>query len=82
MAGWLLPRHAWQASCHGDGRGWTSSAAHRSPVSGNGRAGRLFRLAVALPVPVFAVLAGREWFAEPGAAPGPVLDDILRSRAG
>ena len=29
-----------------------------------------------------ALLAGREWFAEPGAAPGPVLDDILRSRSG
>jgi len=57
-------------------------AAHRSPVYGKGRAARLFRLAIALPVPVFALLAGREWYAEPGAAPGPVLDDILRSRAG
>jgi LmbE family N-acetylglucosaminyl deacetylase len=57
-------------------------AAHRTPVYAKGRASRLFRLAVAFPVPVFALLAGREWFAEPGAAPGPVLDDILRSRAG
>jgi LmbE family N-acetylglucosaminyl deacetylase len=57
-------------------------AAHRSPANGTSRAGRLFRLAVAVPVPVFALLAGREWYAEPGAAPGPVLDDILRSRAG
>jgi LmbE family N-acetylglucosaminyl deacetylase len=57
-------------------------AAHRSPANGKGRASRLFRLAVALPVPVFALLAGREWYTEPGAAPGPVLDDILRSRAG
>jgi LmbE family N-acetylglucosaminyl deacetylase len=64
------------------GRKQAALAAHRSPVSGKGRAGRLFRLAVALPVPVFALLAGREWYAEPGAAPGPVLDDILRSRAG
>jgi LmbE family N-acetylglucosaminyl deacetylase len=57
-------------------------AAHRTPVYGKGRASRLFRLGVALPVPVFALLAGREWFAEPGAAPGQVLGDILRSRAG
>ncbi len=57
-------------------------AAHRTPVYARGRASRLFRLAVALPVPLFALLAGREWFAEPGAAPGPVLDDILRSRSG
>jgi LmbE family N-acetylglucosaminyl deacetylase len=64
------------------GRKQAALAAHRSPVSGKSRAGRLFRLAVALPVPVFALLAGREWYAEPGAAPGPVLDDILRSRAG
>jgi LmbE family N-acetylglucosaminyl deacetylase len=57
-------------------------AAHRSAIYGRGRANRVFRLAVALPVPVFGLLAGREWFAEPGAAPGPVLDDILRSRPG
>lgn len=57
-------------------------AAHRTPVYARGRASRLFRLGVALPVPVFALLAGREWFAEPGAAPGQVLDDILRSRTG
>lgn len=57
-------------------------AAHRSPLSRNGRAARLFRLAIALPVPVYALVAGREWFTEPGAAPGPVLDDIFRSRAG
>ena len=57
-------------------------AAHRSAIYGRGRANRLLRLAVALPVPVFGLLAGREWFAEPGAAPGPVLDDVLRSRSG
>jgi LmbE family N-acetylglucosaminyl deacetylase len=56
-------------------------AAHRSPMRGQGRMSRLFRLAVALPSPVFALLAGREWFAEPAAAPGPVLDDIFRSRS-
>ncbi len=57
-------------------------AAHRTPVNGKGRASRLFRLAAALPVPVFALLAGREWFTEPAAAAGPVLDDVLLSRGG
>jgi LmbE family N-acetylglucosaminyl deacetylase len=57
-------------------------AAHRSPVSGQGRLSRLFRLAVSLPSPVFGLFAGREWFTEPAAAPGTVLDDILRSRSG
>jgi LmbE family N-acetylglucosaminyl deacetylase len=55
-------------------------AAHLTPVQGKARSARLFRLAVALPVPVFALFAGREWFTEPGAAPGPVRDDILRTR--
>jgi LmbE family N-acetylglucosaminyl deacetylase len=57
-------------------------AAHHSPLNGTGRSARLFRLAIALPAPVFAVLAGREWFTEPAAAPGPVFDDIFRSRSG
>lgn len=55
-------------------------AAHLTPVQGKARSARLFRLAVALPVPVFARLAGREWFTEPGAAPGPVSDDVLKPR--
>jgi LmbE family N-acetylglucosaminyl deacetylase len=45
-------------------------AVHRTPLNGNGRSARLFRLAVTLPTPVFGVIAGREWFAESGAAPG------------
>ena len=56
-------------------------AAHRTPVHGKGRSARLFRLAVALPAPVFGLFAGREWFTEPGIGPGPVLSDVLRSRA-
>jgi LmbE family N-acetylglucosaminyl deacetylase len=56
-------------------------AAHWTPAHGKGRSARLFRLAVALPAPVFGLFAGREWFAEPGAGPGPVLSDVLRSRA-
>jgi LmbE family N-acetylglucosaminyl deacetylase len=55
-------------------------AAHVTPVNGKGRMSRLFRLAVTLPGPVFALFFGREWFAEPGTAPGPVLGDVLRSR--
>jgi LmbE family N-acetylglucosaminyl deacetylase len=43
-------------------------AEHRSFVRGSGRASRLARAMVALPVPVFGLLFGREWFAEPGGA--------------
>jgi hypothetical protein len=58
-------------------------AAHMKPAKGEkrkGRMSRLFGLALTLPTPVFALLFGREWFAEPGAGPGPVLGDVLRSR--
>lgn len=42
-------------------------AAHQSFVRASpGRARRLPRAMVALPVPVFGLLFGREWFAEPG----------------
>jgi LmbE family N-acetylglucosaminyl deacetylase len=55
-------------------------AAHYTPLRGKSRMSRLFRLAVALPAPVYALLLGREWYTEPGAPPGgPVLDDVLRS---
>jgi LmbE family N-acetylglucosaminyl deacetylase len=43
-------------------------AAHESQVHGNGRSARLFRLLTALPAPVFGLLLGREWLAEPGRA--------------
>jgi len=52
-------------------------AAHRSQVRSRGRAARLMRLLVRLPTPVFAMLLGREWFAEPGRAPENVRSDIL-----
>lgn len=42
-------------------------AAHRSVIEGSGRLARLMRLLVALPTPVFGLVLGREWFAEPGA---------------
>lgn len=41
-------------------------AAHRTPIAGGGRSARFFRLLVRLPVPVFGLIAGYEWFAEPG----------------
>jgi LmbE family N-acetylglucosaminyl deacetylase len=53
-------------------------AAHVTPVNAEGRMSRLFRLALALPAPVFGLLWSREWFTDPGAAPGrPVLDHVL-----
>jgi LmbE family N-acetylglucosaminyl deacetylase len=51
-------------------------AAHRSQL-GRGRAGRVFRLLVALPVPVYGLICGREWFVEPGAPPAGRRGDIL-----
>jgi LmbE family N-acetylglucosaminyl deacetylase len=45
-------------------------AAHRSQLRrgrDRGRSGGLFRLLVALPVPVFGLVCRHEWFAEPGA---------------
>jgi len=41
-------------------------AAHGSQHSGSGRAARLIRLLIRLPIPTFGVLLGYEWFAEPG----------------
>jgi LmbE family N-acetylglucosaminyl deacetylase len=41
-------------------------AAHRSLLRAGGRAARLARVMVALPVPVYGALFGREWFTEPG----------------
>jgi LmbE family N-acetylglucosaminyl deacetylase len=57
-------------------------AAHRSQL-GRGRAGRVFRLLVALPVPVYGLICGREWFVEPGAGAGPAgrRGDILAKAA-
>jgi LmbE family N-acetylglucosaminyl deacetylase len=58
-------------------------AAHASQVAGKNTAGRLFRLLIMLPVPVFALLAGREWFVEPGArGVGALAGDILQPASG
>ncbi|HUB39398.1 MAG TPA: PIG-L family deacetylase [Streptosporangiaceae bacterium] len=54
-------------------------AAHRSQVGGNGRSALLKRVLVAVPPPVFGLLLGREWFAEPGAAGRTTpFGDVLR----
>ena len=53
-------------------------AAHRTPVYGQGRSGRLFRLVVRLPVPLFGLVAGREWYAEPGAKATRPIGDVLQ----
>ena len=47
-------------------------AAHRSQISpvASGRAARMFWLLTRLPVPVFRLILGIEWFAEPGAEQG------------
>jgi hypothetical protein len=56
-------------------------AAHRTAVYGRGRAARLFRLVVRLPVPVFGLVAGREWYAEPGARAARPIRDVLQAAA-
>jgi hypothetical protein len=48
-------------------------AAHRTPVYGRGRTARLFRALVRSPLPVFRVLCGTEWFAEPGGLSGELV---------
>ena len=54
-------------------------AAHRSYTRSAGRSARLARVMLALPVPVFGLLFGREWFVEPGRAARPVSREILRT---
>jgi len=53
-------------------------AAHTSYTGSSSRSARLARVAVALPVPIFAIALGREWFAEPGAVTATVSRDVLR----
>jgi LmbE family N-acetylglucosaminyl deacetylase len=53
-------------------------AAHRSQVQGDGRSALLKRFLVAIPAPVFGLILGFEWFADPGAATrGAWLGDVL-----
>ncbi|HLI42475.1 MAG TPA: PIG-L family deacetylase [Streptosporangiaceae bacterium] len=46
-------------------------AAHVTPQAGAARSARLLRLLTRLPDPVFALILGREWFAETGRRAGP-----------
>ncbi|MCG5217981.1 PIG-L family deacetylase [Streptosporangium soli] len=46
-------------------------AAHRSEVNGRGRLASVMRLLVRLPVPVFGLFLGREWFVNPATTRGP-----------
>ena len=48
-------------------------AAHRTQVFGRGRSARLFRMLVRSPLPVFRVVCGTEWFAEPGGRTGELV---------
>jgi LmbE family N-acetylglucosaminyl deacetylase len=57
----------------------TALAAHRSYWSSRSRSARLARLMLAIPVPVFGLLFGCEWFVEPGVAATTVSRDILPS---
>jgi LmbE family N-acetylglucosaminyl deacetylase len=52
--------------------------AHRSFPRSGGRSARLARVMLALPAPIFGLMFGREWFAEPGAAPATLSGDILQ----
>jgi LmbE family N-acetylglucosaminyl deacetylase len=44
--------------------------AHRTAVSGKGRAARLYRVLSRSPLPIFRVVCGTEWFVEPGGWTG------------
>ncbi len=52
--------------------------AHASQATADS-AQRTLSLLLRLPVPVFRLVLGREWFTEPGRAPGARLDDIFAS---
>jgi LmbE family N-acetylglucosaminyl deacetylase len=60
------------------GRKRAAMAAHHLEWQGTGRAARLARVMLALPVPLFALFFGCEWFIEPGAPSTVVRRDILQ----
>jgi LmbE family N-acetylglucosaminyl deacetylase len=66
------PRFARAALPEAAGR-LAALAAHRSQLTRRSRSGRVFRLLVRLPLPVFGLLLGHEWFTEPGLSPGGAL---------
>src|SRR5258706_15457216 len=71
---------------------WTCAASRRKTGSPRGAPvlcvrqrqdrARLARAMLALPVPVFGLFFGREWFVEPGAAPTTTSGEILGIASG
>jgi LmbE family N-acetylglucosaminyl deacetylase len=57
-------------------------AAHRTPLSGRGRSARLFRVLLRVPLPVFSVVCGTEWFAEPGGRTGELVSALSAGQSG
>jgi LmbE family N-acetylglucosaminyl deacetylase len=53
--------------------------AHLTPVPRGGRGARFFRLLLRSPLPVFRIVCGTEWFAEPGGRTGEL---VARDQAG
>jgi hypothetical protein len=48
-------------------------ATHQTSVSGRGRVARLYRALIRLPLPIFRIACGTEWFAEPGGRTGDLV---------
>ncbi len=48
-------------------------AAHHTPATGPGRSARLFRALIRMPLPLFRVACGTEWFTEPGGRTADLL---------
>jgi LmbE family N-acetylglucosaminyl deacetylase len=46
---------------------------HRTQLHGGGRSARLFHALVRSPLPIFRVICGTEWFAEPGGRTGELV---------
>lgn len=57
-------------------------AAHVSYTNSTGRTARLGRVLTGAPVPVFGLVVGREWFAEPGVTGTSVSGDVLAPARG
>lgn len=60
------------------GKKQSALAAHAPEAAKKGRAAGFFSLMLALPVPLFGIILGREWFSEPGASRSKVLTDVLQ----
>ncbi|HEX4834360.1 MAG TPA: PIG-L family deacetylase [Trebonia sp.] len=51
-------------------------AAHQTPVAGQGRGPKLFRLLLRTPLPVWRAAWGTEWFTEPGGRTGNLVGPV------